>query len=384
MSFDEMYDEMLHDEFRGGSPRRGAHASQRPGTRLSRYRNAGLVGAGGLACAGAGAFLGGLGGFVNLWPASVHSVTTHNEGVALAAAANAAYHGASTLPPALTATGGTTDGSNDSTGAPVATFAAAASPLLNGGAPLQAPTVDNLTGAGSPGGTPGGGTPGGSPPAGTPTPPPGGKGGLTTVLSRLTTAISDLTTLPSNPTRAVGGAVTPLTGVLAAMTGTLSDLSTLMPLPSPVGTAGTLPVVAAASPASRGPSTGGSPQPADVPAGKPFTTTPSPSATALSTIASSLALPPTGSNGSGTPAIPSLPLPLPLPLPVAGGTPAPVPSLPVTTGGTRPALPVVGVPAVTSNGSTTCVSGPGIKMGPLSVGVSKAGASSPATVCIPS
>ena len=90
MSFDEMYDEMLHDEFRSGSSR-GAHAAKGPVTGLARFRTVGLVGAGGLACATAGAFLGGLGGYFTLSPASAHSITSSSEQVSLAAAANANY-----------------------------------------------------------------------------------------------------------------------------------------------------------------------------------------------------------------------------------------------------------------------------------------------------
>ena len=98
MSFDETYDEMIHEEFspRGEhqamaaaaeselteSPSPGRHAApdepeaeapERP-RGLQRYRTAGLVGAGGLACAAAGAFLGGLGGYFTIAPAVAHPV----------------------------------------------------------------------------------------------------------------------------------------------------------------------------------------------------------------------------------------------------------------------------------------------------------------------
>lgn len=97
MSLGETYDEMLHDEFsaRGKhqaqaaaaetectqSTSRGRHAApeepdaeatERP-RGLQRYRTAGLVGAGGLACAAAGAFLGGLGGSFTIAPAAAHT-----------------------------------------------------------------------------------------------------------------------------------------------------------------------------------------------------------------------------------------------------------------------------------------------------------------------
>jgi hypothetical protein len=98
MSFDEMYDEMLHDEFssRGKhqaqdqavtaepelveSTSRGRHAAaDEPeaveGPRgFQRYKTAALVGAGGMACAAAGAFLGGLGGYFAISPAAAHAL----------------------------------------------------------------------------------------------------------------------------------------------------------------------------------------------------------------------------------------------------------------------------------------------------------------------
>ena len=123
VSFDEMYDEMLQAEFssRGKHAEHVAHTghdtvaapeldleARRPraprgrvgrtdprepsnrmcvpvaaeeapaegeGPRgLARYRNAAMVGAGGLACAAVGAFLGGLGGYFTVNPAAAHSV----------------------------------------------------------------------------------------------------------------------------------------------------------------------------------------------------------------------------------------------------------------------------------------------------------------------
>ena len=102
MSFDEIYDEMLHQEFRS----RGRHAApeapekaaaEGEGPRgLARYRNAAVVGAGGLACAAVGAFLGGLGGYFTVNPAAAHSVASSSSSSAqdqpLAAAVNQAYH----------------------------------------------------------------------------------------------------------------------------------------------------------------------------------------------------------------------------------------------------------------------------------------------------
>ena len=81
MRFDRLYDEMLHDEFRSRESSRGKHRApetageEHVGPRgLSRYRSAVMVGAGGLACAGIGAFLGGLGGSFTVNPAAARSV----------------------------------------------------------------------------------------------------------------------------------------------------------------------------------------------------------------------------------------------------------------------------------------------------------------------
>ena len=118
-SLDEMYDEMLRGEFssrgkhaaadgdsrrrprrrRGTRPRRHVAASTRRSTTsskcrrcrrpprqrraegegprgLARYRNAAMVGAGGLACAAVGAFLGGLGGYFTIAPAAAHPLAS--------------------------------------------------------------------------------------------------------------------------------------------------------------------------------------------------------------------------------------------------------------------------------------------------------------------
>ena len=115
-SLDEMYDEMLRGEFspRGkhaaaeacparleGARVQGVHSAtadapihnefevvappapveeapaEGEGPRgLARYRNAAMVGAGGLACAAVGAFLGGLGGYFTIAPAAAHPLAS--------------------------------------------------------------------------------------------------------------------------------------------------------------------------------------------------------------------------------------------------------------------------------------------------------------------
>jgi hypothetical protein len=380
VSFDEMYDEMLHDEFRSSAWSRGAHATPRPVTRLTRYRSAALVGAGGLACATAGAFLGGLGGYFNLSPAGTHSVTSQTEAVALAAAANAVYHGNAALPvtPAGTNDSRTYSGTG-STGAPAATFAAASGPLLNGSPLQQAPAVSGTSNASAPSG---GGSPSGGLPASTPPPPPPGSPGksgptinIDHLLSQLTDALGKLTSVPAVPPGGGTGMITPLSTVVSGMAGTLANLDSLMPLPTPTNPGVALPVVSASAPLA-GRSTNSAGPSSAAPADK--SSTPTPSSTALSAVVASVA-PPTGSTGAVPPVIPSLPLPVP------GGPGPSIPSLPVVSPvGTLPAPPVVTLPSVTSSGGTTCVSAPTVQVGPVSIGVTKAGAPTGATVCIPS
>src|ERR1700722_10130809 len=99
MSFDELYDEMVHDEFRpaakAATSRRGAHAAPPP----SRTRTITMIATGGVACAVVGALLGGLGGEFGVSPATAHAIgTTHyvplgsTSGVAFIKRAPAAGH----------------------------------------------------------------------------------------------------------------------------------------------------------------------------------------------------------------------------------------------------------------------------------------------------
>jgi hypothetical protein len=384
MSFDEMYDEMLHDEFQPGSAR---HAAKRPATGLARYRTAALVSAGGLAAATAGAFLGGLGGYFTVSPASGSPLTSASTEVPLAAAAQAAYHAQQAVAPAAapSAASTITHVTNDAPSSAVATFAAAAGPLLNGVAPLTGPTVSGTTaGPSAPSSTPI--TAGGST---TPANSLGQAGqiltvSLTDMLGNLTSAITDIPSLPGNPAGSIQGLVTPLTGVLSDLTSTLTNLSSLMPLP-----VSTLPVLAASAPGS-GPVAGTS-HPASTSASS--SGSPSAAATSLVPVLNSVAATVGGVTGGGLPNIPSLPLP-----PVNSSAPT-LPSLPVTTSnGTLPKLPVISVPGVpvtlpvpVPSAGSTCVALPTsalpvnmslpLKLGPVSVGVSTGGASSGATVC---
>ncbi|HVT41386.1 MAG TPA: hypothetical protein VHD39_00280, partial [Acidimicrobiales bacterium] len=69
----------IHEEFRSHEAVAVSEeaSTQSEGPRgLSRYRNAAMVGAGGLACAAVGAFLGGLGGTFSIDPAAAHPVVS--------------------------------------------------------------------------------------------------------------------------------------------------------------------------------------------------------------------------------------------------------------------------------------------------------------------
>ncbi len=278
MTFDEMYDEMLRAEFgsRGRHARRtadtghdaeaapghssevpvhGLHvaagvapiheafepqahtvaAGQAPGADdgprgIARYRNAAMVGAGGLACAAVGAFLGGLGGYFTVNPAATRSL------------ASAAAPGSAAAKQA-TATTSTASGSSAVT---AASFSSPSGPLAQGAAPLQwltagtgsqplAPVTGALTDL--PGGTSGTGSGGG---VGNGSGSGSGAGctaagtdlGLGCVLGSLTTALGNVGSLPTGPSGVMASLDPSLTGVITDMTGTLANLSSLLPIAS--------------------------------------------------------------------------------------------------------------------------------------------------------
>ncbi len=273
MSFDEMYDEMLHDEFssRGKhqaktaaveaepapvqSTSRGRHAAaEEAGTDsverprgFQRYRTAALVGAGGMACAAAGAFLGGLGGYFTISPAAAHAVAspTITQDLPLAQAVSHGSHSSS--------------GARGTSAVMAAEFSKVFGSLTNGIAPFASLTSDpfgNLAVPGLPGhggkgsgggaghGTVGGGGGGGG--AG------GGGGGgvtgcalrssgldLTCILSGLTGVLGNLGSVTSgNPGTTAHRPRPGLGGVVGDVTGTLQNLTSLLPiasLPLPTG-----------------------------------------------------------------------------------------------------------------------------------------------------
>ena len=310
--------------------------SERP-RGFQRYRTAGLVGAGGMACAAAGAFLGGLGGYFTISPAAAHPVAapTITQDLPLAQAVNQAAHAASSAAPS----------SAHGNGA----VAAASISKLSGGltqgiAPFQTLTAEPLqnlpvvglpglpstsTGTGSGSGTAGTGTGtgtgGGGGTGGTGT--GGGTGcasgasdlGLTCILQSLTGALSNLGSLSGgNPGALLNGLVPSLTGVVSDVTGTLQELTSLLPiasLPVPTGSGGTTVLAGATNPVSTGSaSTTGS-----------GSSSPSPLVSALAPVLNGVTGLTGGGLGSPIPSIPSLPL---TGLTGAGSS---VPSLPITT-----------------------------------------------------
>ncbi len=228
----------LHRAFRAG----GIHAAEEvpahgEGARgLSRYRNAALVGAGGLTCAAIGAFLGGLGGYLTVNPASVRPLASAaGPSQQLATAVDQAYRVAS---------GG---GSADAT---TAWFSPPSGALAQGGDPLQWLTTSgsgNVSVAGSPATAsdqPGLGAVG------------SGSGllglglGCTTesdlgvgcILGSVTSALGGLGSASSDPTVVVDELLPSLNGVVSDVTGMLSDLGALLPIGS-LPTAGLPPAV---------------------------------------------------------------------------------------------------------------------------------------------
>jgi hypothetical protein len=400
MSFDEMYDEVLHDEFSSHGKHeakaapivavpaeavaRARHAAatepasevdERP-RGFQRYRTAAVVGAGGMVCAAAGAFLGGLGGYFTVSPAAAHPVAspTITQDLPLAQAVNHAAHVSSSSPSA-----------NGSSASEAASFSEASGSLTQGIAPFTTLTSEPLqnlpvvslpglpstsTGTGNTGGTEtgggaGGGGAGGGGGTGTGTGCASGSSdlGLTCILQSLTGALGNLGSLSGGGSGdLLSGLVPSLTGVVSDVTGTLQDLTSLLPIASlPVPTGGGTTVLAGTTPVTTGSAaTTGSQSSAT-----------SPLVSALAPVLNGVAALTGGALGSSAPSIPSLPL-----TGLVGGTSS-LPSLPVLTPtGSQAAPPTVSTPSTTTGGSNTInvplplpVTIPTISIGGLSVGI---------------
>jgi hypothetical protein len=387
MSFDKIYDEMLHDEFsaRGKhqamavvaepepveSTSRGRHAAaeepaaERP-RGFQRYRTAGLVGAGGIACAAAGAFLGGLGGYFTIAPAAAHALAapTVTQDLPLAQAVG---HGSNS-----------SAGTNGTSAVLAARFSQAFGSLTQGIAPFASltsqplgnlpvgslPGLGGTGGSGSGGGGIGNGTVGGG--SGS-----GGGGGLTgcaagstgldlnCILTGLTSTLTNLGSLTGggSPTTLLDG----LDGVVSDVTGTLQNLTSLLPIASlPLPTSGIPTMVLAGGSSGAGGPVTSAPATTGGGSSNPVVSALAP---VLNTVGSV-----TGALGSGT-TIPSLPLPT-----TTGVTPAGTTSAPTGGGSTTLNVPLpVPVPLNT----------PTITIGGLSVGISSSGSTSGLTLTLP-
>lgn len=205
MTFDQMYDEMLDLEFSargrhakaevvqpaeaiaaGASASHARHAKaesveadevapsvpERP-TGLARYRNAALVGAGGLACATVGALLGGLGGYFTVSPAGAHAVaSTKADGSSSPSVHRPAHSSDSTANSGLPATGfSPVSGGLTQAGSGVGSITASPSPNAPlSGVPVRGGPIAGGSGSGGSGATGGNGSTGGGG-TNTPTPP---------------------------------------------------------------------------------------------------------------------------------------------------------------------------------------------------------------------
>jgi hypothetical protein len=225
-------DAPIHDEFEAQPPAAVAEApAEGEGPRgLARYRNAAMVGAGGLACAAVGAFLGGLGGYFTIAPAAAHplasSVTTDQSPADTANAANDGGATTSSTEAVVTAALTSLSGSLTQNAAPLQWLTAQSGSLPE----TAAATLTDLPGAGTPG------TGSGCTTTTTDV-------GLGCVLGNLTTALGSAGALPSDPTEELSSLVPSLTGVVTDVTGTLADLGSLMPISSLPLPAGDLPAL---------------------------------------------------------------------------------------------------------------------------------------------
>jgi hypothetical protein len=221
-------DDMHHDEFRGEHEGTAVATETEPGrSGFQRYRTAALVGAGGLACAVAGALLGGLGGYFSIAPAPARAeaaAPTITQDLPLAQAVNAAGRPANS-------------GAKGSQAVTAADISKVLGSLTKGGAPFTSLTSEPLGNLPVASGLPGLG--------GSST----GKGGVGAVGGALTGCTSgsislDLTCILSNLSGAPGnlgsltGAGNPgtlLSGLVPTLKGVAAAGSPLSSLPVPTG-----------------------------------------------------------------------------------------------------------------------------------------------------
>jgi hypothetical protein len=337
---------------------------------LARYRNAAMVGAGGLACAAVGALLGGLGGYFTVSPADAHSIAASAQDAPLANAVNRAAGHTAASPVGGSAVG-------------TATFAGLAGSLTQGISSVASltslpspnlPVIGGLPSGAVPVGTGGNGpTGGGNPPGGGGTPGTTcGGTGLLAILGNLTCDLGNLGSL-SSAGGATGllGTLPGLDGVVSDVTGALGSLSALLPLQS-LPTSG-LSVPTTGTGGSIGSTTGG---------GLPLSSVDS----VVSGVTSAVG----ALTGGSLPVLPTSPLPI-------GSTStsaAPTTSAPSSTSGGT-AVPTLGTPTLGTSGGSTTLNVPlpstvtgsgtttGISLGGISIGVTLGGSNSGATLTLP-
>ena len=371
-------DAAIHDEFNPMVPPAVEEApAEGEGPRgFARYRNAAMVGAGGLACAAVGALLGGLGGYFTVNPAAAHALASASSpDQSLAAAVNQAHDAAFTVP--------------GSAARGTASLTALSGPLTQGIAPLEwltdgagalpgtsvQGTLADLPGVGSSGTGSGTGS-GVGDGSGSDCTATQSDFGLGCILDSLTAALGNLGTLSNDPTGLLDGLVPTLTGVLTDVTGTLADLSSLMPISS-------LPLPSGGIPTSGLPGLGSLSAGLPGPGGAGSSLSGGGGLTSLLNGVTAAAAGATG--GSTSSSLPSLPL-------SSSGGGSGLPSLPVTTsGGSTSTVTTTTDPA--TGGTTTTVtvplpalplpSTPPVSVGGVSVGISSSGSGSGATLTLP-
>ena len=354
---------------------------------LSRFRTATVVGAGGLACAAIGAFLGGLGGSLTIDPAAAHAIASSTAPEqALAATVDQAYRSAPvTSGSAAVATAAFSPLSESPT------RGVAGVPSLTDDPSSNQPVTDLSLGTfGIPGAPGTAARGGGNTASGVATGCPSAQGdqGVSCTLDDLTGILGGLGTAQSNPSGPLDGLPPTPAGVVAEVTGTLSFLNSLVPATGlPTGLPTSLPASGVTTtglpPAVLGLLAASDPAPA-VGGGS----SPPPGAAALAQALNGAAGAAATGGSTTTPTLPSLPLPS------TGATVPSVPRLPVTApSGSLPASTVTTPTAPTGGGPSTVtvplpalpvpVSTPTVSGGGISVGISSSGSTSGLTLTLP-
>jgi hypothetical protein len=223
MSFDEMYDELLHAEFLPDAvhdpAHQGADAAAGAIFGTSRFRSIALITSGGLAFAALGAFLGGLGSNFAVSPAAAHPLTTSHRSVPLAAASapvNRSFRAGTLAPTVVPAGSGAVTPSTTNDNSPVGAASAPVTTIVGdrGGAPRPASVT--------------GGIPIPTVPLPIAAPPPvtqlglsGAVAGLGQTVTGIASSVPGPSSVPA-PSSGLAAVTTPLTGVVNDVTSSLA------------------------------------------------------------------------------------------------------------------------------------------------------------------